>query len=178
MILAALVTVVPAHGETSSDDPSDDPIVRWLHISGHRGIWGGELKALMVTRTSPWYDFLPWIHAHRYDPLTFASDLEKLRAYYRDQGYLSAAVHSTVERLSADEIGLEVHITEGSLTRISRASVIGGEDIENAFGQLAGKPLSREISEHGRVASHKRIAKQGLCVCAGRDRDDERGARG
>ena len=145
LILAALVTVVPAHGET----PSDDPIVRWLHISGPRGIWGGELKALMVTRTSPWYDFLPWTHARRYDPLTFASDLEKLRAYYRDQGYLSAAVHSTVERLSADEIGLEVHITEGPLTRISRASVIGGEDIENAFGQLAGKPLSREIVNKG-----------------------------
>ena len=145
LILAALVTVVPAHGET----PSDDPIVRWLHISGSRGIWGGELKALMVTRTSPWYDFLPWIHARRYDPLTFASDLEKLRAYYRDQGYLSAAVHSTVERLSADEIGLEVHITEGPLTRISRASVIGGEDIENAFGQLAGKPLSRETVNKG-----------------------------
>ena len=157
LILAALVTVVPAHGET----PSDDPIVRWLHISGSRGIWGGELKALMVTRTSPWYDFLPWIHAHRYDPLTFASDLEKLRAYYRDRGYLSAAVHSTVERLRADEIGLEVHITEGSLTRISRASVIGGEDIENAFGQLAGKPLSREIVNKGVAQVISRLRNKG-----------------
>ena len=140
-ILAALMVVVPAHGET----PSDDPIVRWLHISGHRAVWGGELKVLMVTRASPWYDFLPWVHARRYDPLTLTSDLEKLRAYYRDLGYLAVSVHSTIERLGPDEIGLEVHITEGPLTRISRTSVIGGEDIENAFGQLEGKPLSRAL---------------------------------
>ena len=144
-ILAALMTVVPAHGET----PSDDPIVRWLQISGHRAIWRGELKVLMITRTSPWYDFLPWIHARRYDPLTLVSDLEKLRAYYRDLGYLSVSVHSTIEQLSADEIGLEVHITEGPLTRISRATVIGGEDIDKAFGQLEGKPLSRDLVNKG-----------------------------
>ena len=144
-ILIALMTVVPAHGET----PSDDPIVRWLDISGHRAIWGGELKVLMVTRASPWYDFLPWIHARRYDPLTFASDLEKLRAYYRNLGYLAVSVHSTIEQLSTDEIGLGVHITEGPLTRISRASVIGGEDIENAFGQLEGKPLSSDLVNKG-----------------------------
>lgn len=140
-ILTALMVVVPAHGETSSDDP----IVRWLHISGHRAIWGSELKALMVTRTSPWYDFLPWIQARRYDPLILVSDMEKLRAYYRDLGYLAVSVHSIVEQLSADEIGLEIQITEGPLTRISRASVIGGEDIENAFGQLEGKPLSSDL---------------------------------
>lgn len=140
-ILVALMTVVPAHGET----PSDDPIVRWLDFSGHRAIWGGELKVLMITRASPWYDFFPWIHARRYDPLTFASDLEKLRAYYRDLGYLAVSVHSIVEQLSADEIGLRVHITEGPLTRIAKASVIGGEDTENAFGQLEGKPLSSDL---------------------------------
>ena len=144
-ILVALMVVVPARGET----PSDDPIVRWLHISGHRVVWGGELKALMVTRASPWYDFLPWVHARRYDSLTLVSDLEKLRAYYRDLGYLAVSVHSTIDQLSADEIGLGVHITEGPLTRISRASVIGGEDIENAFEQLVGEPLSRDIVNKG-----------------------------
>ncbi len=147
-ILAALIAVAPAHGETPSDAP-DASIVRWLYISGHRAIWGSELKALMVTRASPWYDFLPWIHARRYDPLLLASDLEKLRAYYRDLGYSAVAVHSTIKHLSADEIGLEVHITEGPLTRISRASVIGGEDIENAFGQLEGKPLSSDLVDKG-----------------------------
>ena len=144
-ILIALMTVVPAHGET----PSDDPIVRWLDISGHRAIWGGELKVLMVTRASPWYDFLPLVHARRYDSLTLVSDLEKLRAYYRDLGYLAVSVHATIEQLGPDEIGLGVHITEGPLTRISRASVIGGEDIENAFGQLEGKPLSSDLVNKG-----------------------------
>lgn len=144
-ILVALMAVVPAYGQTLSDDP----IVRWLQFSGHRAIWGGELKALMVTRASPWYDFLPLVHARRYDPLALISDLEKLRAYYRDQGYLAISVHSTIEKLSADEIGLEVHITEGPLTRISKASVIGGEDIAHAFGQLGGKPLSRETVNKG-----------------------------
>ena len=144
-ILVALMAVAPAYGQNSSDDP----IVRWLHISGDRVIWGRELKALMVTRASPWYDFLPLIHARRYDPSALASDLERLRAYYRYQGYLAVSVHSAVERLGTDEIGLKIRITEGPLTRISRASVIGGEDIENAFGQLAGKPLSHSLVNKG-----------------------------
>ena len=144
-ILVALMAVAPAYGQNSSDDP----IVRRLHISGDRVIWGSELKALMITRASPWYDFLPWIHARRYDPLIFASDLERLRAYYRGRGYLAVAVHSTVEHLDTDEIGLEIRITEGPLTRISRASVIGGEDMENAFEQLEGKPLSSDLVDKG-----------------------------
>ncbi len=144
-ILAALMVVVPVHGET----PSDDPIVRWLDISGHRAIWRGELKVLMVTRASPWYDFLPWVQARRYDPLILASDLEKLRAYYRDLGYLAVAVHSAVKHLDADEIGLKIHIIEGPLMRIHRTAVIGGEDSENAFGRLEGKPLSRDIVNKG-----------------------------
>ena len=156
-ILAALMVVVPAQGET----PSDAPIVRWLHISGHRVILGGELKALMVTRASPWYDFFPWIYARRYDPLTLVSDLEKLRAYYHNLGYLAVAVHSTIEQLSTDEIGLKIHIAEGPLTRISRASVIGGEDIENAFGQLKGKPLSRDIVNKGVSQVVSRLRNKG-----------------
>ena len=156
-ILIALMVVVPAQGET----PSDDPIVRWLHISGNQAIWGGELKVLMVTRVSPWYDFLPWVQARRFDPLTLASDLEKLRAHYRDLGYLAVAVHSTIEQLSADEIGLGVHITEGPLTRISRTSVIGGADRENAFGKLEGKPLSRDIVDRGVSQVVSRLRNKG-----------------
>ena len=136
-----LALIAPVHGQTASDAP----IVRWLQISGYQSIWGGELKALMVTRASPWYDFLPRVAPRRYDPLILVSDLEKLRAYYRDRGYLDATIKSKIKQLSTDEIGLEIHITEGSLTRISRASVSGGEDIENAFGQLEGKSLSRDL---------------------------------
>ena len=132
---------IQIHGQTASDPP----IVRLLDLSGNRGISTGELKALMVTRASAWYDFLPYIHARRYDSATFAADLERLRTHYRNRGYLAATVDSAVERLSADEIQLHVRISEGPRTRIASASVVGGEDVENAFGQLEGEPLSRAL---------------------------------
>ena len=135
-----LALIAPVHGQTASDAP----IVRWVHILGNRAFSGGELKALMVTRTSPWYDFLPRVAPRRYDAATFASDLDRLREYYRDQGYLAASIKSEIEHLSQDEMGLKIRISEGAPTRISKASVIGGEDIDHAFGQLEGKPLARE----------------------------------
>ena len=132
---------IQIHGQTASDPP----IVRLLDLSGNRGISTGELKALMVTHASAWYDFLPYIHARRYDPVAFTADLERLRTHYRNRGYLDVAIDSAIERLSADEIQLDVRISEGPLTRIASASVMGGEDVENAFGQLEGAPLSRDL---------------------------------
>ena len=142
-LLCAAVYAIPIriHGQTAPDAP----IVRWLDISGNREISTGELKALMGARASAWYDFLPYIHARRYDPAIFASDLARLQTHYRDRGYLDAAVDSAIARLSEDEIGLTIRIAEGPLTRIDKASVMGGEDVENAFGQLEGKPLSRDL---------------------------------
>ena len=93
--------------------------------------------------------------------MTLASDLEKLRAYYRDLGYLAVSVHPTVKHLDADEIGLEIHITEGPLTRISRTSVIGGEDSENTFGKLEGKPLSRDIVDRRVSQTVSRLRNKG-----------------
>ena len=67
-----------------------------------------------------------------------------MREYYRDQGYLAASIKSEIEHLNQDEMGLKIRISEGPPTRIYRASVIGGEDIDHAFEQLEGKPLARE----------------------------------
>ncbi len=142
-VLFAALWLMPT--QIRAQPAASAPIVRLLHISGNEGIATGELKALMVTRSSAWYDFLPYIHARRYDSATFVADLERLRAHYRNLGYLDVEVDSAIERLGADEIQLGVRIAEGPLTRIARASVMGGEDVEQAFGQLEGAPLSRDL---------------------------------
>ena len=142
-VLFAALWLMPT--QIRAQTAASAPIVRLLHISGNEGIATGELKALMVTRSSAWYDFLPYIHARRYDSATFVADLERLRAHYRNLGYLDVEVDSAIERLGADEIQLGVRIAEGPLTRIARASVMGGEDIEQVFGQLEGAPLSRDL---------------------------------
>lgn len=142
-VLFAALWLMPT--QLRAQTAASAPIVRLLDISGNRGIATGELKALMVTRSSAWYDFLPYIHARRYDSATFAADLERLRARYRNRGYLDVVVDSAIKRLGADEIQLNVRIAEGPLTRIARASVMGGEDVAQAFGQLEGAPLSRDL---------------------------------
>ena len=151
--------IVPVHGQTRSNlsihqAQTDTPIVRWLYISGNRAFSSGELKALMFTRAMPWYDFLPRITPRRYDAPTFARDLKQLRKHYQDQGYLNAEVNSTIDTIGADEIGLKIRIEEGDTTQISMALVMGlsfvhGKNVENAFGQLVDKPLSRDLINKG-----------------------------
>ena len=160
--LAALflvtVLIVPVHGQSNlsmHQAQSDTPIVRWLRISGNRAFSSGELKASMMTRASPWYDFRPWVKPRRYDATTFGADLERLRKHYRDRGYLEAEVDSTtIDTISPDEIGLKIHIKERDLTRISRVWVMGldsepDKSVENALGQLMDKPLSRDLIDRG-----------------------------
>ncbi len=103
----------------------------------------------MATRASSWYGFLPLISERRYDPASFGTDMERLRTHYRDRGYLDAVVDSTIEHLGKAEIGLAIRIAEGPLTRISKASVAGGEDVKNTFGRLEGEPLSRALISRG-----------------------------
>ena len=98
-----IVLFVPAHGQTEAGTP----IVKWLHISGNRAFSSDELKALMVTRASPWYDFIPRIASRRYDAGGFLDDLERLRAHYRNQGYLDASVKDSIDYVDKDQVGLE-----------------------------------------------------------------------
>ena len=159
-ILVALIG--PVQGHTMSN-PSmhqahiDTPIVRRIHISRNRAFSNGELKALMSTRASPWYDFRPWSKPRRYDAATFGVDLDRLRDHYRDRGYLEAKVDSIIEYISADnadKIDLKIFITEGPLTRVSMVWVMGlgsesDKGVENSLGQLVGKPLSRVLISRG-----------------------------
>ena len=156
-ILVALIVPVP--GQTMSNlsmhqAQSDTPIVRWLRISGNRAFSSGELKASMMTRASPWYDFRPWVKPRRYDATTFGADLERLRKHYRDRGYLEAEVDSTTIDISPDEIGLKIHIKERDPTRISRVWVMGlGSEhyihIADALDVLVDTLFSRDIINRG-----------------------------
>ena len=114
----------------------DAPVITSLQIWGNQAVPGGSLKALMVTRASPWYDFLPKVQAHRFDAVTLGADLERLRAYYRDLGYFEVVVDSTVERSREDEVSLYIRIEEGPLTRIARAAVVGAAEVEGALTSL------------------------------------------
>lgn len=78
---------------------ADRPVITAVQIWGNKAIGGAELKQLMVTQASTWYDFLPWVESRVFYSDTAGRDLARLRTRYRDAGYLDAVVDSRVEQM-------------------------------------------------------------------------------
>ncbi|MBI4576828.1 MAG: outer membrane protein assembly factor BamA [Planctomycetes bacterium] len=89
---------------------SEGPLVRVerLHIRGNREVTDKTLAKLAETRATGW---LGWLNPTTYDPEVFDDDLERLRAYYRSQGYVDVEVRCDGFRLSEDKTRL--HLTVG-----------------------------------------------------------------
>jgi outer membrane protein assembly complex protein YaeT len=57
---------------------------------GNQVFSSDELKEAMVTKERPWYRF--WQERPTFDPVTFETDLERLRRYYESRGYYDTEV--------------------------------------------------------------------------------------
>jgi outer membrane protein assembly complex protein YaeT len=81
-------------------------------ITGNKAISEEELRNEMLTKVRPWYQF--WSARPVFDPVTFESDLGRLRRFYEARGYYHAEI---AEDLSTDEsnsrVGISIRIDEG-----------------------------------------------------------------
>lgn len=133
--------------------------IRGINIVGARDFTEAALLDELTLRTPGW---LTWYTKHdRYSREKLAADLETLRAFYQDRGYLDFVIESTQVSITPDreDIYLTLNITEGEKYTVSRVDLSGQmlvprEELEKLIQLKPGDVFSREKL----VASTKAIA--------------------
>ena len=142
---------------------ADSVIVDGVAIEGNRVISDRDLKLLMFTRANPWYKIFPGIDVRQFDPAVFRSDVERILARYRDQGYFDAVVDTVVDRYRPGFVRIRIRIQEGKPVVVSnvRLEVLPadtGQDSARLMDALVTRP-ARPLTRMDRESDLEKIAE-------------------
>jgi outer membrane protein insertion porin family len=140
--------------------------IRSINIVGAQAYREKDLLDLMTSRTPGW---LTWYTKHdQYSRERLAADLESLRSFYLNNGYLDFAVDSTQVSISPDrkDIFVTINITEGERYTVSGVNLSGTlllprEEIEKLITLKAGQTFSRERLNETTKAITDRLGNEG-----------------
>lgn len=149
-------------------DIDEGPVaqIRDIHFVGNQAFTDQELRAAFELRPRRWW--APWSQRHRYARGRLASDLESLRRYYQDRGYLEFTITSTQVSISTDreDVFITINMDEGEQYEVGSVQVRGEmvvpaeelyEQIEIGTGQL----YSRSRVDEGVQGITSRLAEDG-----------------
>ena len=90
--------------------------IREINIVGNQSFADKKLLDLFILGPAPWYAFFS--SADQYSRQKLAGDLESLRNFYQDQGYLEFNIDSTQVSITPDKenIYITINLTEGKNT--------------------------------------------------------------
>ncbi|WP_332877068.1 outer membrane protein assembly factor BamA [Massilia sp. S19_KUP03_FR1] len=94
-------------------DEGDIARIRQINIIGNKTFSDKELREAMKLSTSGWFTW--YSKADQYSKTKLTGDIEAIKSFYLDRGYLEANVESTQVSITPDkkDIYLTVNITEG-----------------------------------------------------------------
>lgn len=96
-----------------------------IRIVGNKAFSEGTLKGLFDLNDGSWLNW--YTKADRYSRSKLSADLESLRAYYLNRGYLEFAIESTQVAISADkqDITITINVREGQLYTVTGVKLEG-----------------------------------------------------
>lgn len=123
--------------------------IRSINIVGNRTYAEKDLLALFVLRTPGWFTW--YTKNDQYSRQKLQGDLENLRSYYMNRGYLDFNIDSTQVSITPDkrDIYITVNISEGEKYTVSGAKIGGDpivpeEELRKLITLKPGDPFSRE----------------------------------
>lgn len=123
--------------------------IKQINIVGNKVFSESDLIGKMTLETSGWMTW--YTRADQYSKQKMTADLEKLKSYYMDRGYLDFTILSTQVALSEDktEIFLTINISEGDRYVIDSLKFAGEYPLTDAelqplLATKAGDVFSRE----------------------------------
>lgn len=125
--------------------------IRQINIVGNRAFDDDELLDEFELSTSSWLSF--FTGDDQYSKQKLAGDLEALRSYYLDRGYINFNLDSTQVSITPDKqhIYITINITEGEPYRIAEVKLVGNLIVEET-------ELRKQISvEPGEIFSRKKV---------------------
>ena len=149
-----------------SIDEGDVAKIRQINIVGAEAIKEDELLDLFELRTP---NFMSWFTRNdQYSKQKLSADLETLRSFYLDQGFLEFAIDSTQVSISADrtDIFITISIREGARFTVSGVKVAGDlvlpdEDYRELVKIKAGDTFSRATLNATNKAIADRLGNEG-----------------
>jgi outer membrane protein insertion porin family len=140
--------------------------IRGINIVGAQAFPESELLGLFVLRTPGW---LTWYTQHdRYSRERLAADLETLRSFYLNRGYLDFSLDSTQVLITPDrrDIYITVNLVEGETYTVSEVTLAGQmllprEELEKLIQLKSGDVFSREKLAASTKAISDRLGNEG-----------------
>lgn len=106
-------------------DEGDDSSIQHLNIVGNSAYSDSRLKELLELGERPL--FALFSSKDQYAREKLSGDLERLRSFYMDSGYINFAINSTQVSITPDKSGVYVtiNISEGEQFRVSDVTITG-----------------------------------------------------
>jgi outer membrane protein insertion porin family len=140
-------------------DEGDVAKIKQINIVGNKAFSDKELRQLLQLNTSGWFTW--YSKADQYSKQKLTGDLETIKSWYLNHGYLEVNVESTQVSITPDkkDIYLTINITEGEKYTVSGIKMDGElfgreEELKNLILLKPGQTYSGDLQE----ASNKRIA--------------------
>jgi len=140
--------------------------IHQINIVGAKSFREKELLDLFELTTSGWFTW--YTKNDQYSRQKLAADLEKLKSFYMNQGYLEFAVDSTQVSISPDkqDVYITVNVTEGDRYQVSSVKLAGNftipeEELRKLVTVKAGDVFSRERLNETTKAIGDTLGKEG-----------------
>lgn len=140
--------------------------IKQINIVGAKAYQEKELLSQLELTTPGW---LTWYTKNdQYSRQKLSADLEKLKSFYMNQGYLEFAVESTQVSISSDkqDVYITVNVTEGERYQVSSVKLAGDfaipdEELQKLVLVKAGDVFSRGRLNDSTKAISDRLGKEG-----------------
>jgi outer membrane protein insertion porin family len=140
--------------------------IQGINIVGAHAFPESDLLDLFVLRTPGW---LTWYTKHdQYSRQRLSADLETLRSYYLDRGYLDFNIDSTQVSITPDrkDIYITINVTEGekytvSDVRIGGQTLVPPAELQKLLRLKSGDVFSRQRLVESQKAIAERLGNDG-----------------
>ncbi len=140
--------------------------IKQINLVGNRAYEEDELLDMMKLSTEDW---LSWFsNSDQYSKQKLSADMEAMRSFYMDNGYLEFNIDSTQVSITPDkkDIYITINITEGEKYTVSRTGVSGNtliarEEIEQLIQVKPGDTFSRKALTETSQKIGERLGQEG-----------------
>lgn len=140
--------------------------IRDINIVGNQAFTTEDLRAEFLLTTPNWMSW--WNKDDQYSKQKLTADLETLKSFYMNQGYLEFAIDSTQVSISPDkqDIYITINITEGEKYTISDVKLAGDlqvpeEELTKLITIQKGDVFNRQLVSETSKALGDRLSDDG-----------------
>ncbi|WP_434456375.1 outer membrane protein assembly factor BamA [Stutzerimonas urumqiensis] len=140
--------------------------IKHINVVGNSVFSDEELTDLFELKTSNWLSFFK--NDDKYAREKLSGDLERLRSYYLDRGYINMDISSTQVSITPDkkDVYITVNVDEGERYRVSEVKLSGDlkvpqEELESLLLVKEGQVFSRKVMTTTAELITRRLGNEG-----------------